>query len=489
MIRNGQISVADVRRIFRRYWWIVPICVVACTAFGATLAEILPKQYTSQTSVLVDSPTVPQDYVKPVVTDTMDQLASMQEQILSRSRLELVVEKFGLYPAEQAKLSKGELADRLKDAITVAPLAGMPGTTNQLPGFRVSVKFNNPQMAHDICAEVTTMFLNENAKLRESIGNETASFVSQQLNDAKASLDKQDAALAEFKRQHLGYLPEEEQANLQFVASLDTQLDAATQNITRAQQDKAFNQTALDAQESNWKQLESGMPNPDVEADQLASLEEQLRTLLIRYTPEYPDVVKVKAQIADLKKRMAQEPTTQANGERPRTHEPLQIEQLRLKIRQDNTAIAELTKKQAQIEKQISVIEGRVQASPVVEEQFKELTRNYETALEEYKDLLKKQDASRMGNDLERKQEGERFSILDPPSMPTDPSFPKKPYFLGGGFGFGIALSLGVLYALGAMDKSLYSERDVETYLKLPVLTTVPNLDLVSIQSLTGRKH
>ena len=489
MVRNGEITMADVRRVFRRYWWLVPICLVACTAIALVLTAVLPKKYTSQTAVLVDAPTVPQDFVKPVVGDTMGMLASMQEQILSRSRLETIVDKFNLYAMDRGTASKAALADRLKDAITVTPLAGMPGTTNQLPGFQVSVKFDNPQLAHDICGEVTSMFLSENAKIRENVGDVTATFLTQQLNQAKESLDQQDAALADFKRKHLGYLPEEEQANLQMLGGLNTQLDATTQNIGRSQQDKAFNQTLLDQQEANWKQLQSGLANPDNQAAQLEMLEDQLTAMLIKYTPEHPDVVKLKAQIEDLKKRIAEDPDAASDPVSKRLHEPPQLTQLRFKIKQDNTNIATLTKKQEQIEAQIRVIEGRIQASPVVEQQFKELTRNYETALDSYKDLLKKQGASKMGNDLEHQQEGERFSILDPPSLPTTPSFPNKLYFTLGGFGLGLALSVALMYLIAMFDKAIYSERDVEACLKIPVLTTVPTLDRAAVQSARRHKH
>jgi polysaccharide chain length determinant protein (PEP-CTERM system associated) len=488
MVRNGEISVDDARRVFRRYWWLVPLCVIACTAIALVLTMVLPKKYTSKTTVLVDEPTVPQDYVKPVVGDTLGLLASMQEQILSSSRLELIVDKFGLYPEDRGTSNKAALAERLKDAIKVSPLVGMPGTTNSLPGFEVSVKFSSPQLAHDICAEVTSMFLSQNAKLRETVGTETASFLTQQLAEAKQSLDQQDAALADFKKKHLGYLPEEEQANLQLLAGLNTQLDATTQSINRIQQDKAVNQTMLDQVETNWKQLQSGVPSADSLESQLAMLQEQLTGMLIKYTPDHPDVIKVKAQIADLKKRIAEEPDNPEVSAKRLNHEPLQLQQLRLKIKQEDATIADLTKRQSQIVEQIRVIEGRIQSSPVIEQEFKELTRNYETASDTYKDLLRKQGASKMGNDLEREQEGERFSIIDPPSMPTSPSFPNTLYFAGGGFGGGLVLSLGLMYMLAMADKSMYSERDVESCLKVPVLTIVPNLHVTSINNVAARQ-
>jgi polysaccharide chain length determinant protein (PEP-CTERM system associated) len=487
MVRNGEMTLEDIRRVLRRFWWIAPISIAVCTTVAIFVATLLPKQYTSQTSVLVDEPTIPTKYVEPVVSETASRLASLQEQILSRPNLQVVLDRFGLYPEDRAKLPTSALLDRLKSAITVTPLQPMPGTGNSLPGFHVNVKFGNPQMAHDICAEVTSMFLEQNAKARQHIGKETTSFLSQQLVEAKQNLDQQDAALAEFKRQHLGSLPEEENVNLQMLGGLNTQLEAASQNINRAQQDKAYLQTILDQQEANWKLAHTGGQNPETQEEQLTALQDQLAVALSRYTPEHPDVIKLKGQIEDLKKRMMDSP--QANPINPSwtSHEPPQLAQLRLKIKQDNQTIADLTKKQAQIEDNIRVLQGRVQSSPVIEQQFKELTRNYETALEGYKDLLKKQESSVMAGALEQRQEGEQFRILEPPSLPTEPSFPKKLYFGGGGIGIGLALAAGLMYLIAAGDKSMHTERDVEICLKLPVLTTVPSLDMATIRKVAAR--
>lgn len=146
-------------------------------------------------------------------------------------------------------------------------------------------------------------------------------------------------------------------------------------------------------------------------------------------------------------------------------------------MRQDDLNFADFTKRQAQIQKQINILEGRLQSSPAVEQQFKELTRDYETAEAFYNELLRKHDTASMAQDLNHEQEGEHFNVLDPPSLPLTPSFPKKLKFAGGGFGAGLALGLGILFLLAALNKAMHTELDVEICLKLPVLVAVPTLD------------
>jgi uncharacterized protein involved in exopolysaccharide biosynthesis len=219
--------------------------------------------------------------------------------------------------------------------------------------------------------------------------------------------------------------------------------------------------------------------NPETLELQLDALQDQLTVLQARYTAEHPDVIKIKNSIEEVKKRMAEAPKPNpSSSEIAQTSrsEPPQMQQLRARLRQDELNIVDLTKRQAQIQNQIGVLQARVQASPVVEQQLKEMTRSYQSALDFYNELLKKRDNSAMATDLQHQQEGEQFHVLDPPSLPDKPSFPKKPYFLGGGLVGGLALGVGILALIAISDKSIYTERDVELCLKLPVLGLIPNL-------------
>ena len=486
MVRNGEISIGDAKRVLRGYWWILPITTVGCAVLALTTALVLPKRYTSQTMVLVEQPTVSADYVKPVVTEDLNhRLASMKEQILSRTRLQPIIEKFGLYAKDRDRVHMDDLVERLRTAVTIPPMEPMPGTQNrQLPGFYVNVSFDNPQTAQQICTEITSMFLEQNSREREQQASRTTSFLSRQLDEAKAKLDAQDAKLAQFKRQYLGSLPDEEQTNLSLLLGMNSQLEANTQALSRAQQDKVFNESLLGQQEANWKAAQSGqIQNPETAEQQLSALQDQLTALEARYTPEHPDVIKVQSQITELKKRMAESPKTNDAGNKTAqraSSEPPQLQQLRAKLRQDELNIAELSRRQGQIQEQIRILQGRVQASPVVEQQYKELTRNYQSALDFYNELLKKRDQSAMATDLEHQQESEQFRVYDPPSLPDKPSFPKKTYFAGGGLGVGLALGLGILFAIAMSDKAMYTGQDVEFCLKVPVLALVPRFEAAS---------
>jgi len=481
MIRNGELPMSEVKRVGRKFWWIIPLTVAASLLIAMVLTVVLPKKYTSKTVVLVDQPTVSSDIVKPVVNEASNQrLASMQEEILSRTRLQPIVEKFNLYPDQRGNAHMEDLILSLRDVIKVEPLQSMPGTTdrtNQLPGFQVSVTFDDPQTAQRICSEITTMFMEQNARDMDEKGTSTTKFIAQHLDEAKKKLDDEDGKLADFKRRYTGSLPDQAQTNLSLLNGMNSQLDASTQALTRAQQDKSFNESLLSTQLESWKMSKSGAGNPETLEQQLNALQDLLSQLESRYTPEHPDVIKAKSQIEELKKQLDAGPRPSFSTPRANATEPQQIQQLRARIQQDDLSIAELTKRQTQIQNQTNILQARLQMSPAVEQEFKELTRNHQTALDFYNDLLRKNDQSTMAQDLNHQQQGEHFNVLDPPSLPSEPSFPKKLVFAGGGLAFGLALGVGIIYLLAALDKAMHTELDVEYCLKLPVLVAVPVLD------------
>jgi protein tyrosine kinase modulator len=472
-----ELTPADYIAMLRRRWILIAVLTVIGPPLAYGVARMLPAKYMSQTLVLVQPPTVSSKIVEPVDNvDLGQRLASLQAQILSRTRLEPIIRQLGLFPNEIGRTSMDALVARLQKDIDVTPVQPMADTSSGLPGFFVNVTMDNPRTAQAVCAAVTSMFIEESLKVQNQRSAQTTDFLSQQLADSKAALDAQDAKLAAFKLRYIGSLPDQEQTNLNLLTSLTTQLDAATQALARAEQDKTFAESILSQQLAAWQASQVG-ENPDTLQEQLAALESRLAGLQTQYTDEYPDVIKTKTDIAALKKRIA---ANTSASPAPRTGknavEPPQIAQLRAQVYAADQTVAEKTKEQQQIKTQIALYQSRVQSSPVVEERYKELTRGYQTALEAYNDLLKKRDASVMSQDLARQQEGEQFYQLDPANLPAAPSFPNRLRFALGGLAGGLGLGLGLAFLLEMQDTSMRNERDVEFVLHVPVLAMIPEV-------------
>ena len=479
MLGDRELNLHDYLAIARRrMWWLVlPTVIFPIITYLVSLR--VPNRYTSQTTVLVDQQKVPDSFVKPVVTEDLNgRLATMQEQILSRTRLQPMIERFGLFKSDEGKVPMEVLVDRMRKLITVTPIRANDGLRRgDMPGFSISFTAENARLAQQVCTEITSMFVSENLKAREQSAVGTTEFLTSQLDEAKRQLDSQDSKLAQFKMKYSGQGPEYEQTNLSMLATLNTQLQATTQTLARAQQDKTYSESLLAQQSAAWQASRAGT-NPDTLDHQLSVLQAQLVTLQSRYTEDHPDIIKLKREIAKLKKALAENASASdalsKDVKKVGVNEPPELQQLRLQIHQLDSVVKERAAEQQMLRQQIGLYQSRVQLSPRVEEEYKQLTRDYTTAQKFYDDLLQKKTQSEMATNLERRQQGEQFRVMDPPNLPETPTYPKRWQFTGfgvlGGFGFGLA----AVVILEFRDKLMRTEHDVLHYLQLPTLALVP---------------
>src|SRR3989442_1067474 len=308
----------------------------------------------------------------------------------------------------------------------------IPALLAPLVGFLISFAFPPKYTSQSL------MLVEENLKAREQVAQSTTDFLSRQLDEAKHDLDDQDSKLAVFKRQYIGQLPGDEDNNLKILMGLNSQLDANTQTLNRAQQDKSYTESLLAQQLAAWRSSQS-VTSPQSLQQQLASLESQLITIQARYTDDHPDVIKTKNDIAEVKRKLNEMNSAAAQNvdttDKGTANEPPEIRQLRLQIYQYGEAMAQATRDQKRLQDQIHAYQGRLALSPAVEEQYKALTRDYETAQKLYNDLLAKKSQSQMQNDMERRQQGEQMRLLNPANLPDKPSLPVRWMFALGGLG------------------------------------------------------
>jgi polysaccharide chain length determinant protein (PEP-CTERM system associated) len=494
MVGTQDMNLQDILGMLRRrMWWIiVPTVILPVVAY--LVSGTLPFRYTSTTLVLVEQQKVPDAFVKSTVTEQLNtRLATMQEQILSRTRLQPILERFGLFKDDVGKKPMEDLVDRLRRNIQVNPIQANLGL-----GFTISFTADNPRLAQQVCAEITSMFIEENLKAREQISQGTTDFLSNQLDDAKRKLDEMDAKLAAFKQKYMGQLPGQEQGNMQMITTLNSQLDAVTQQLGRAQQDRTYLSSMLAQQEAQWKQMQTqsaqGTPiaTPHDLEQQIASLQANLTALESRYTDEYPDVVKTKAQLAALQKKLdasksAPAPSTDEPKEKTLLPVPKELMALRLQSKMLDDSIKNKATEQVRLQGEVRKYEAKLQLAPAVEEQYKGLTRDHDTALNFYTQLLSKKSESEMATDLEKRQQGEQFKVMDPPNLPERPTFPNRPAFAMGGGATGLAIGVGIAFLLELKEKVIRSERDVEVFLQLPTLVAVPWVGMDSVDEAEDR--
>ncbi|WP_348260816.1 hypothetical protein P8935_13490 [Telmatobacter sp. DSM 110680] len=461
----------------RHIHFLVPAFVGWLVVWG--VSWVLPATYKSSTLILVEQPTMPESYVAPNVNENLqDRMQSISQQILSRTRLLMIVDKLNLYAGAKKPMSPDDKVEALRKNISIDLVRN--GPQNEITAFKVNFTSHSPALAQKVTNELTQLFIDENLKVRERESQGTTQFIEKQLEDARAILADQEAKVRQFQAMHEGALPSQQSSNLQILAGLQGQLQNQQDTLNTAKQQRVYFQTLIE----QYKNLHAsgrtvdGSPSEMATIDQeLAKLRSQLTDLSSRYTDSYPDVVKLKAQIARTEKQRQDLLAAPKNGSKQSNDpESTPLLQLQSQLQANQLEIASRERAISGLEARINEYQGRLNSQPATEQQLAELTRGYEQSKANYDDLLKKKNQSVMATSMEQMQQGERFTMLDPPSLPTKPDFPNRLKFCGMGLGAGLALGCLVVFLFEFLDDRMHGEKEIKELLPIAIIAEVPEI-------------
>jgi polysaccharide biosynthesis transport protein len=461
--------------IARRRWWV--LLPAAGTVFATFIAlSLLPQKYSSEALLLVVQQQVPQRYVLPTTTtDISEALQATTQEVLSRTRLLGIIDEFSLYAKERKRLSPEALLERIRHDISIEPLESHSmQKPNDVNSFRISFVADDPQLAQEVTSKLTSLFIQQNTETREHQATTTTNFLSEQLEATKNKLAEAEEQVRNFKMHHLGELPEQQPGNLAILNGLQGQLQNTTLSLSRAQEQRQYLESL-----SGYRAL---MAQSD-----LTRLKSERATLLSMYTPQYPTVIKINEKIAETEAliRMLTPSSASPHGTQnvpadapiaPATapKEDLTIGQLRSQVESNRLEIENLTKEQAQLKMTIQQYQMRLNQTPVREQELTAILRNYELLKQDYADKLNKKMESQMAGNLEKRQEGQQFRLIDRPSLPTVPSSPNRMKISLGGAAGGIGLGLALALLMGMTDRSFHSEQELSNRLAFQFVVGVP---------------
>jgi len=497
MITNRELTMDDYLAMLRRRAKVILIPALLAPLVGFLISYAFTAKYTSQSLILVEHQKVPDAMVQPVVTEDLTaRVATLQQQMLSQTNLQPLVEK--AFPGKNSQ-EVGEIIDNIRLNVSMKPVitdlsaigTGKPARQSPVPGFYLEYTAPNARDAQRICDELTSVLVNENLKSVQAAAKGTSNVLNRGIEDAKHNLDDLDSRMADFKKKYVGQLPGDEENNLKILTGLNSQLEANTQTLNRAQQDRAYTESMLAQQLAAWNSTQSST-NPQTLEKQLSDLQSALLGLQARYTDDHPDVIKTKADIAEVKKKLAEinkasSDATDTSADKASAMEPPEIRQLRMQVHQYSDLIAAATRDQKRYQQEIAVYQGRVTLSPNIEEEYKALMRDYDTAQKNYQDLLAKKNSADLTVNMNTQSEGERMFALNRADLPDSPSFPNRLLFAAGGLGVGLVLGGGLAMWLELRDNSIRTEADAEAALELPMLVSVPWVGVVAAENGNGK--
>ena len=475
----------------RHLQFLIPLFLGWAIVWGASW--VLAPVYRSGTLILVEQPTMPKDYVTPNVNDDLqDRLRSITQQILSRTRLLHIIDQLNLYADSRNQLTEDEKVEGMRKQIEIELVRD---AQNRVSAFNVSYSAHDPHVAQKVTSELTNLFISENLEVRQQQSEDTTKFLESQLEASRQALSDQEQKIREFKGQHVGELPAQVGSNLQILAGLQSQLQTEEDALNTARQQRVYLETLVNqyrslqgTPKSAGGTVTTGLPAIDEELEKLRA---QLADLSSHYTDRHPDVRKVKQQIADTEKTrariLADLKTKSAAPADPSASEPSEVRdpaspmvQLQSQLQANRAEIANRERGVADLKAKVVDYQARLNQEPVREQQLSDLTRGYEQSKANYDDLLKKKNESAMATSMELLQQGERFRIIDPPSLPVKPDFPNRLKFCGIGLGIGLALGCVVAGSFEIMDDRIHEEKQLQKLLPVAIISEIPALTVAA---------
>jgi polysaccharide chain length determinant protein (PEP-CTERM system associated) len=469
----------DVLEIAWRRKWLIVLPFVIVASATAFYSRLTPNSYRSETVILVVPQRIPENYVRSTVTSRIeDRLQSIGQQILSRTYLEKIILDFNLYSEARKNGVMENIVDAMRqNDIKVEPVKG--------DAFRISYVSGDPQKAMQVTDRLAQLFIDANRRDREVLADGTNQFLENQLQDARQRLAEHEKKVEEYKRRFTGELPTQVESNLQLIQNTQLQVQALVESIDRDRDRRLVLErsiadiAATDPRPERPPQA-AAAPSSEPIADELETARRTLRELELRLTAAHPDVVRAKRQVRELEAKAATSrspaPAAAATGA-PSANDGSRQARLRNLQEEVDNLDRQIKAREAEEKRLRSVItsyQARVEAAPARESDLIELTRDYTTLQQVYTNLLTKREDSKVAANLERRQAGEQFRILDPARVPERPFSPNRLRMNLMGALAGLGLGLGLAALLEYRDTTLRNDDDVVTSIGLPVLAMIP---------------
>ena len=411
----------------------------------------LPNIYRSTTLIMVEPQGVPEAYVKTTVTtDIEHRLNALNQEVLSRTRLEAIVKDLDLFREMRAQAVPVEqVIEAMRRRISIEVFA-------RDNAFRISYEAPSASVAQQVASRLAGLYIDENLKIREQQVSGTADFLESELEKVKADLEKQESVVQGFKQQHMGELPEQREGNMRTVEGMRAQLQTVSMALSAALERDVL----LERQTRGSGDAKDAPAQPEqIEAD--------LAGARGRYTEDHPDVIRLRRKLAEMQRVRPDRPAGR--------HSHLPPELARVLA----ATAAEITRLQGEkenLEKGIEAYQARIEAAFGREQQLFVLTRDYDVTQKKYQTLLDKKLEAQLSQSLERRQKGERFRVLDPASLPERPARPNRSLVLLGGLAASLGLAILLPIGLFQIDSSLHAPEDVAATCNVPVLAVIPRV-------------
>ena len=463
--------------LYRRKGVVIAVFVVSI-CLTAYLVMQLKDVYSSSTLIFFAPQRIPANLVSPAVTvDLQSRANSINQQVLSRTSLEKIINEFNLYGPAGPATTLQDRVDRLRGSVKV---------TVRRDNLEIAFQSGNPELAMKVTNRLGSLFIEENLKEREQRALGTTNFITAEAERLRKELEGQEAAVNRYRAEYRFELPDQLDANLRTMEQLRGEVQTQTARLSSLQERKASVEKQIVDAESIDSDLGMAFTTGDggqgsATARQIQVRRAQLDALLTRYSEKHPDVLLLKEEIKNLEAAAAKEAPSSKDSlskdAAPRGPGGGGLRAALLATVGDLTAeIASLQVAMGDLRKKIVAYQTRIDNTPLRGIELSKITRTYDITLRKYQDLLGKGVESQISENMEKREKGDQFQILDPANFPQKPIFPNRPLILLVGFLGGLAGGIGIALLLETLDNSFKSGEELDGYTNIPLLASIPSV-------------
>ena len=471
-----QFDFAHVINTLRRWKFLVIAVFIVIATLSVHFAYSLRDVYRSSTVILVTPQRLPANYVSSTVTLNVEQrVMAILQQIQGRTVLEKIVNEFDLFLPPGSNATLEERAEKLQKRINVQ----FANFTRQNT-FTLSFDAENPQKAMDVTARLGSLFIEENLKAREQQAAGTTTFLNAEADRLRKELEEQESQVTQFRLLHRYELPEQLDSNLRLLDQFRRELENGMLRLSALQERKAALEKQIAEVESMGKDLDMihdftiGGGGPTRGTVEIRKKE--LEVLLRQYREQHPDVIRLQREIKSLEAEKLSEP---AKGKKtgPTAIVTPQFslkETLEAQIGDFKSEMESVRARNEKLRAQIASYQIRVDNTPLRVSEITNITRSYNITLSKYQDLLRKTLDSELSENMEKKQKGEQFQIIDRANLPQLPAAPNRSRIIIVGILLGLGAGLGAAFLLEMLNTSFKRAEDLDGNISIPLLATLP---------------
>ena len=490
------INLSDFTGIVRRRRWSFIMPAAAIFLLAVVVALALAPVYRSTATILIEEQEIPPDFVVTTVTSFVEQrLQSINQRIMSTTRLLEIIDRFNLYAGDRRRMTTEEIIEKMREDVELEPISTevMDRRTGRATmatiAFTLSYAAKEPpDTVQKVASQLTSLFLEENLMVRERQTSETSEFLRDESQRVKQQMERIEAEIAAFKQAHINELPEMLQLNLQELSNVERNIERLQENLRTLKQREGYLQAELSTTSPKWQR--NWVAEKDEDIRRLEMLEVQIISLKTRYSDEYPDVVKTRQEIEELKQRLDAEGVDysrkRGHNEEEKPENPAYIS-LSAQLGGVRSEIETINRLIANFENTATGYKKRIAATPAVEENYNALLARQANTRLKYNDLLQKTMEAEVAQGLEKDQKGERFTLIDPARLPEKPFRPNRLAIVLIGFVLGIGAGVGFAALKEFSDTAAYSPETLTRQTGGAVLAGIPVI--VTAEEVARRKR